>query len=657
VSASGRSGRLRAVDVEERLVRGVGEPALFAIGLNAIGASLYFILGVVAGDALGLTPLVFAGASVFFVVTMLTYAEGNALHPERGGASTLARYAFDELWSFVAGWAILLDYLIVGAIAAVAVPHYLTAFWGGADGPALELLVPGVVIAYVASASFRGVSPARYRFALGRATVSLALLVVILVVGLAQPLDILAIGESIELGESPPLDDLIFATVIAAVACTGIEAASGLAAELRVGRRELRRVVSTGAGAVVVLFVGISLVALTAVPVQGGATALGSAFVEAPLLGVVGALEPAWLGEALGYAVGGVGALVLIGAVDRQMLGIGRLVYALGTNRQIPSIVSRLDARRSTPYVAILLAAAIAIGLTLAADVDMLAGAFAFGAMLAFTLAHLSVIVLRYREPERSRAFRISPSVRVRGGELPLPALLGALMAAAGWISVIVVHEGARVVGGIWMAAGLALYVVYRRGSGKSLRGRFTIPEEALRERADVEYGSILVPVFGGPLDDDVVGTAGRLAADHVEEGEGGAVLEALYVFEMPMSLPLDARVPPERLERGRRALARAKQVGEEYEGVEVATTMVRGRGAGAAIVSEARRRGVELIVLAAEPPSGVRGGAILGGTGSKRERSAGDMTRYVIEKAPCEVVLTAAPAAAEDTRAPEPAQ
>ena len=198
------------------------------------------------------------------------------------------------------------------------------------------------------------------------------------------------------------------------------------------------------------------------------------------------------------------------------------------------------------------------------------------------------------------------------------------------------------------MVAGLALYVVYRRRQDKSLTRRFTIPEEALKESQDVEYGSILVAVFGEALDDDIVGTAGRLAAEEAREGEGGTVLEVLFVFEVPLSLPLDARVPPERVAEARRVLARAKEVGEEYEGVEVATAMVRGRTVGAAIVSEARRRGVEAIVLAAEEPSRVRGGAILGGLTRGRDRFAGDTTRYVIEKAPCKVILTAPPAGSQ---------
>jgi APA family basic amino acid/polyamine antiporter len=307
-------------------------------------------------------------------------------------------------------------------------------------------------------------------------------------------------------------------------------------------------------------------------------------------------------------------------------------------------VISRLHDERSTPYVAITIAAVLAFALVTSADVEFLAGIFAFGAMLAFTVAHLSVIVLRFREPDRPRAFRIPLNVPVGGASVPLPAVLGVLLGSTAWVSVVVLHEGARYAGLAWMLFGFVLYVVYRGGQGKSLTRRFTIPEAALKEAKETEYGSILVPVSGDSLDDDIVGTAGRLSAEEAKEGEGGTVLEVLFVFEVPLSLPLDARVPPERVEEARLTLARAKEVGEEYEGVEVATAMVRGRTTGAAIVTEARRRGVEAIVLAAEEPSRVRGGAVLGGL-ARRDRFAGETTRYVIDKAPCKVILTAAPA------------
>ncbi|HKE78518.1 MAG TPA: universal stress protein, partial [Solirubrobacteraceae bacterium] len=94
-----------------------------------------------------------------------------------------------------------------------------------------------------------------------------------------------------------------------------------------------------------------------------------------------------------------------------------------------------------------------------------------------------------------------------------------------------------------------------------------------------------------------------------------------------------------------RAALARAKAVGEEYEGVEVATATVRARRAGQAIVDEARRRGVQAIVLAAEEPSKIRGGGLLGGRGGPLDNFVGEVTKYVLAKAQCQVILTAPPA------------
>jgi APA family basic amino acid/polyamine antiporter len=226
-------------------------------------------------------------------------------------------------------------------------------------------------------------------------------------------------------------------------------------------------------------------------------------------------------------------------------------------------------------------------------------------------------------------------------------------------VSVVVTHSGARWVGLGWLAGGLVFYVAYRTTQGKPLLKRVVVPEAALRgERHDTEYGSILVPIFGSPLDDDIVQTAGRLAAEEdVEsfEADHGATIEALWVFEVPMSLPIDAALPNEQLKKARAALARAKAVGEEYEGVEVATATVRARRAGQAIVDEARRRGVQAIVLAAEEPSKIRGGALLGGRGGPLDNFVGDVTKYVIAKAPCQVILTAPPASETPARKREP--
>ena len=631
--------------------RGMGALGLFAIGLTAVGASIYFALGVVAGHALGLTPVAFLLAGVFFVLTMMTYVEGGVLHQERGGASSLARYAFNELWSFIAGWAILLDYLIVIAISAFSISHYLVVLWpdAGARGPTFA--ISAVAIAAVAMLNIRGLPVDKLRLVLGIGLLNLVVLFAVLAVGLTLFSDVGSVTDTIHLGSAPEWDDLIFGLVVATVALTGIEAASGFAGDVQAASAELRRLVTVGTIVVLIVFVGISVLALMAVPVVGNTTALGTTYVEAPILGVVDQFDPHWVENLFRWVVAIVASLALFQAANTSMLGLSRLSYSLATNGQIPAGLGKLHREHATPYVAITIAAVLSFVLVLSNDIDFLAGIFAFGAMLAFTIAHVSIIVLRFREPNLPRAFRIPLNVKVGNAQLPLPAVAGALIAGGAWVSVIVLHSGARVIGGLWMLVGIVFYVVYRRVQGKPLAKRYQIPAEALREAPEVEYGAILVPIFGEEMDDDIVGTAGRLAAEEADEGEGGAVIEAIYVVEIPMSLPLDARVPEEKIQEARRALQRAKHVGEEYEGVEVATASVRARTYGQGIVEEARRRGVEAIVLAAEEPTRMRGGRRLGGRGGPRNRSVGETTRYVIEKAPCRVILTAPPLGEEGTR------
>src|SRR6185369_1526875 len=183
----------------------------------------------------------------------------------------------------------------------------------------------------------------------------------------------------------------------------------------------------------------------------------------------------------LRVAVAVTAVIGLLTAANSAMLGISRLAYGLATNRQIPSALGRLHQTRGTPYVLIGLAALVAAALTIPADIDFLVGIYAFGAMLAFTIAHLSIVRLRYREPGRERPYAVPFSIRVRGGSLPLPAVLGALLSGAGWITVLVLHTGARYVGLGWLVGGLALYVAYRRIDGNPLLKRVTVPESALR--------------------------------------------------------------------------------------------------------------------------------------------------------------------------------
>jgi basic amino acid/polyamine antiporter, APA family len=632
--------------------------ALFAVIYTTSVSSVYFALGVVARHANGLTPVVFLIAGLFFGLAMMTYAEGASLHPERGGSAVFARYAFNELVSFVAGWAIFLDYTILIAVTALTVPSYLAAFWGPIGRGALEIAVALAVIALVAVDNLTGVSARRIRTRLLITIGDLVVQALIIVLGFVLVFDAHNLTASIHLGTAPSWSDLAFALPIAVIAFTGVEAAASIASEVSATRRQIKLLVGPGSALIVLIYVGISLVGVGALPVHDGVTTLGTTHIKAPVLGVVEAFHPKWLANVLKYVVAIGGALGLFAAAGAAMLGVSRVGYSLATNRQIPSAVGRLHGRWGTPYVIIGAAAAAAAGLVLPTNLEFLVGIYAFGALLAFTIAHVSVIALRFREPNRDRPYSVPLSVTISGASVPIPAVVGAIASGLGWVALLVFHTGARYVGLAWLLSGIVLYVGYRKSQQKPLLKRVTIPERALRyEALEPEFGSILVPILGTPLDDDIIQTAGRLAGETRDDLESeGAVIEAIWVFEIPLALPMDAPLPDAQVKRAREALGRAKLVGEEYEGVEVATAIVRARRAGEAIVREARRRGVEAIVLAAEESSRVRGGSLFGGVGGPLDNYVGDVSRYVIAKAPCRVILTAPPA---DWRArtPSPAQ
>ena len=629
-----------------------GVPWLWAVAHSAVAFSVYYSLGVVADDALALTPVVFAVAGLIYVVTTMTYVEGGAMYGERGGSNTLARYAFNELVSFVAGWAILIDYVIVIALAAITVPHYLGPISSEFTDGSGEAIVAVAVVLVVAAINVIGYTGSRRQGLLVAMTAAdLLLQVLLVVVGAIVVWDPSALTSSLDAFGAPSLESLATALVISMVAVAGIEASSDLAPDLAWRRADLRHVLRAGTLVVPFIYVGMSFVALMALPVVAGpdgpTTALATTFEDSPVLGVTTAFEPAILADVFKWAVVAIAPLILFFAANVTMLGLSRHVYVLATNRQIPSWLGKLGGRRSTPHVAILIAAAFAVGLVLPGDIELLAAVFAFGATLAISIAHASLIRLRFREPERDRPYTVPLSIRLRGGTVPIPAVIGLVLTGAGFVSIFVLQSAALWVGGGWMVFGLVSYFVYRRVvQGLPMTERVTVPEQALlKHRPDVELDSVLVPVLGtSRLDDDIVQTACRLAESNPLEGQSNPRLELLYVIDLPLTVPLEGPIPADRIAAAERALSRAREIADEYPGVEADSGYVLARDVGAAIVERAREHDVEAIIVGGEPPTLVRGGAILGGVRGAKPAEIGPVSEYVLKHAPCRVLLTAPP-------------
>src|SRR5436305_6062702 len=280
--------------VERGLRRTVGVPGLFATAYGNVGSSIYYALGLVAAHALGLTPLVFIFAGGLFALTAKTYAEGAAMFPEAGGSSSFARHAFNEVASFFAGWALTLDYILTIAISAFFVPHYLGAFFPALQHNPGDQIGGVVVIGLLVVLNIRGLGESA-KLNLALAVLDLGTQVLLVLLGAVLVLDPALLIHQVHLGTAPRWPELIFALSLAMVAYTGIETVSNMAEEARDPGRDVPRAVNLILIAVLGVYAGMTVVALSALPVLGhGAhayTKLGlpppHGFQNDPVLGII----------------------------------------------------------------------------------------------------------------------------------------------------------------------------------------------------------------------------------------------------------------------------------------------------------------------------------------------------------------------------------
>ena len=681
----------------ESLHRVLGVPALFSTAYGNVGSSIYYALGVVAAWAMGLTPVVFTLTGLLFVTTAWSYAEATAMLPEAGGSSSFTRRAFNEFVSFAAGWALMLDYIVTIAISAFFVPNYLAVFW-----PILKTwpynTIGGVaVIVVLVVINVVGIKEAA-RLNIVLAVADLGTQVLIMIIGVVLLLAPRLLIEQVQLWTAPTLRQFVYAISIGTIAYTGIETISNMSEEAANPDRDVPRAINMVLVTVIVVYIGMSLVALSAMPVgsnefrvdprtgyvvqvevkpgkiegtyvlaanpgtsaylptetSGGktlmpasattkppgevytragvqytrlyGTQLGSNFIEDPVQGVVRFIPDslAWLRGILGVWVGILAATILVIATNAGLIGVSRLAYSLGQHRQVPPILGRVHPKRLTPYVAIIVFGVVACLIILPGSTFFLADLYAFGAMISFTAAHVSVVVLRFKEPELRRPFRTPLSIPVRGKSLPLLSVIGGIGTFTVWCVVVATHAEGRLIGLSWMAVGIIVYVLYRRAKGYSLTKtveKVVVPPSM---QADIDYDQILVPITGTRISDEMMVLACQLAT------EKNSSINGLYVIEVPLNLPLDARLVNERA-KADKVLKAGALIASQFK-VMFTPNVVTARQAGRAIVEEAERVRSEVIML-----------------GTTRKRRIGNLTfgrttDFVLDHSPCEVLLNLVP-------------
>src|SRR5438477_6419070 len=225
------------------LQRELNARALFSVAYGEIASSIYFALGVVAAHALGFTPVVLLVAGVLFLIISFSYAEGTAALPETGGAATFVRRALNDLAGFLTGWALFLDYLIVIALSALFLPHYLS---GALRAPALDRnpwdVVIGVSVIVVVALVRLIRRPSLYGVGILVPALDLLTQLLLVVLGFVFLFSPGALTKGTSLGTAPTWHAIAFALPLAMLAFTGLETVANLAAErARPGAARRRR--------------------------------------------------------------------------------------------------------------------------------------------------------------------------------------------------------------------------------------------------------------------------------------------------------------------------------------------------------------------------------------------------------------------------------
>jgi APA family basic amino acid/polyamine antiporter len=525
---------------EETLRRVHGTGALFAAAYGNVGSSIYYALGVTAAFALGLTPIAFMVAGVIFAFTAATYTEATVMYPEAGGSSSFARHAFNELASFVAAWAQMLNYVITVAISAFFVPHYLSVFWPALGHSPGDIFGGIAIVAFLAALNVKGTQESS-RLNLVLAIGDLFTQIVLVGIGIALVLSPDILVNNVHLGVAPSWGDFALGIAVGMIAYTGIETISNMSEEARDAPRTIPRGVGLVVIAVLVLYVLIPIVALSAMPVTQNAaghysTVLGTKFASDPVLGIVENLGlSGGMTHVLRYYVGVLAAVILIIATNAGLIGVSRLTFSMGQHRQLPDRIRQVHPRFHTPYIAIIAFSGVAVLTMLPGKTDFLATMYSFGAMLSFTIAHVAVIRLRQKQPARDRPWRPPLNLHAFGFDIPLTAVLGGLGTFAAWIIVIALHTTTGLVGAGWMALGVLLYWAYRRRQQLPLRETVKVVTPEPLGVEEVEYQSVLVVFESGTFSEEAVSTAARLA---------GGRRRGIHVFAIvtvPTNLPLDA--------------------------------------------------------------------------------------------------------------------
>jgi len=470
----------------------------FSWGYSDVGADIFVGLGLVLGAAGGGSNVAFLFAGIVYICIGLAYTELAATYPVAGGGQYFVLRGLGDVFGFIAGWAVLLDFTIDIALFAWSCVDYL-----GQLMPILALTQHPWIHFVAAYGLIAGLCVLNVIGVRESTTLN----------GVVSALDVISETSILFFGflfafnpellvhamtfNWPTNEHLLLGTSLAIISFVGLESISQAAQETQ---RPASIIPRTSIGLILTILVyalayaNLALGMTPAHPVPPDAHGhaqtffqfLGSTENAGSAVAVLAANVP-YFGTLAALYVPVLGAILLLISSNSGVFGASRIAYAMSRSRLLPSVFERVSQRFRTPMVSIVsfcgLALAVLIFAALPslhpavdavynrffhgeAGLDVLADLYAFGAATSYSFVFVALIALRLKDPLSPRKFKIPLNipVRFRGerADFPIVGVIGFAGIFSILIFTMLTHAIGRIAGPLWLIAGVVIYLVYR---------------------------------------------------------------------------------------------------------------------------------------------------------------------------------------------------
>lgn len=422
----------------DQLKRQLRLPDLIAYGLAYIAPiGILSTLGLVWQASGGLIALSYLLGGLCMAFTAFSYAAMVREVRTAGSVYGFARAVLGPFAGFIAGWVILLDYLLIPAFVYVVMAVALGQLMPGVDRAVWVVLLTLFTTA-VNWFGVRSTANVSFGSVIAQILVMGALMSLAIVVGW-QAHGAAAFGPAPLWRASPDWGAVLSGTSICVMSFLGFDAVSTLAEDTqdRTGR-------TLGRAILMVLAIATSLFVVAAWILGNAMVGVHFDSLDAAAYELAGHLGGMGVRIALAWFYA-----VLVGFTNAlpMQVGVARVLYAMGRDRQLPGALARLHPRHNTPHVAMLVATAVSlvVALWLRDAMDRLAAFVNFGALFGFALLHVCVLVHFARKAQRSLLVHVaSPVLGI--------AVVGAVLTG--------MNHAALALGAGWLVAGLVWYRV-----------------------------------------------------------------------------------------------------------------------------------------------------------------------------------------------------